>query len=63
MTVRQRELCLLLCLGARNEDIAARMGLRPATVAGMVKEVYLKLGLNSRAALKEALLHGNVSTG
>jgi DNA-binding NarL/FixJ family response regulator len=56
LSPRQRELALLLGCSLQNDTIADRLGLRPSTVAGMVKDVYQRLGVNSRQALREALL-------
>ncbi len=56
LSPRQRELAVLLGCSLQNEIIADRLGLRPSTVAGMVKDVYHRVGVNSRQALREMLL-------
>jgi DNA-binding CsgD family transcriptional regulator len=56
LSPRQRELAVLLGSSLQNDTIADRLGLRPSTVAGMVKDVYHRIGVNSRHALRELLL-------
>ena len=56
LSPRLRELALLLGCSLQNNIIADRLGLRPSTVAGMVKDVYERIGVNSRQALREVLL-------
>ena len=56
LSPRQRELAVLLGSSLQNDTIADRLGLRPSTVAGMVKDVYHRIGVNSRQALRELLL-------
>lgn len=56
LSFRQREVALLLARGEENRAIASRLGLRPSTVADMVKNIYLRVDVNSRQALRERLL-------
>lgn len=56
LSPRQRELAILLGCSLQNDTIADRLGLKPSTVAGMVKDVYQRIGVNSRQALREVLL-------
>jgi DNA-binding CsgD family transcriptional regulator len=56
LSFRQREVALLLARGEENRAIASRLGLRPSTVADMVKNIYLRVDVNSRQALRETLL-------
>jgi DNA-binding CsgD family transcriptional regulator len=56
LSPRQRQLALLLGCSLHNDTIADRLGLRPSTVATMVKDVYERIGVNSRQALRELLL-------
>ena len=57
LSPRQRELAVLLGSSLQNDTIADRLGLRPSTVAGMIKDVYHRVGVNSRHAVRELLLH------
>ena len=57
LSPRLRELALLLGCNLKNETVADHLGLRPSTVAGMVKDLYLQIGVNNRQALRETLLN------
>jgi len=57
---RQQEIALLLAQGAQNAAIATRLGLRPSTVAGTVKDIYRRVGIDSRTAMRELLLGSSI---
>ena len=48
LTPRQRQILGLLALGLSNPDIAARLGIRPATVQLHVRQILRRLGAVSR---------------
>ena len=49
--------------GATTRQAAAALYLSPKTVEYHLRHVYLKLGINSRAALAQALRAGGGRTG
>ena len=51
LSVREREVYDLVCVGLRNDEIARRLFISPATVKVHVRHVYDKLGIRSRTAL------------
>jgi len=56
LTPRQRDIALLLARGLQVAEAAAQLGLAQATVAGVVKDIYCRLNVNSRQAFRETLL-------
>ena len=59
LTLRQRELAVLLASGRSNRQIATELGLSPGTVANYVRRLLGTLGLRSRAQVAAwAVEHG-----
>jgi DNA-binding CsgD family transcriptional regulator len=55
LTPQQREIALLAAAGLTNKQIAERLFLSPRTVAAHMRQLFPKLGVASRAALRDAL--------
>ena len=58
LTPQQRQIALLAAAGHTNKEIAARLFLSPRTVSTHLYQVFPKLGITSRAALRDALDEG-----
>ena len=56
--MREREIALLAATGLTNKQIAERLYLSPRTVSDHLHKVFPKLGVTSRAALRDALREG-----
>lgn len=55
LTVREREVALCFAAGRSHKQIAAQLGLAPATVRNHLAACYRKLGVANRGALLAAL--------
>ncbi len=55
LTPQQRQIALLAAAGHTNKQIAERLFLSPRTVSTHLYQVFPKLGITSRAALRDAL--------
>jgi DNA-binding CsgD family transcriptional regulator len=55
LTPQQLQIALLAAAGHTNKEIAARLFLSPRTVSTHLYQVFPKLGITSRAALRDAL--------
>jgi DNA-binding NarL/FixJ family response regulator len=55
LTVQEHEVALLAASGLTNKQIAARLLLSPRTVSTHLYHVFPKLGITSRAGLRDAL--------
>ena len=55
LTPQEREIALLAATGLTNRQIAARLYLSPRTVSAHLYRIFPKLGITSRAALRDAL--------
>ncbi|MFD1938490.1 MULTISPECIES: AAA family ATPase [Nonomuraea] len=55
LTPQQRQIARLAAAGHTNKEIAARLFLSPRTVSTHLYQVFPKLGITSRAALRDAL--------
>ncbi len=59
LTERERMILAGVAQGERSKEIAARLGIAPATVAAHLTTIYAKLGVDSRAsAVARAIQHG-----
>jgi DNA-binding NarL/FixJ family response regulator len=56
LTPRERQVVQLLVDGCSNDDIAARLRLRPQTVKNQLTRIYVKAGVTSRVQLAVAVL-------
>jgi DNA-binding CsgD family transcriptional regulator len=55
LTVQEREIASLAATGLTNKQIGARLYLSPRTVSAHLYHIFPKLGITSRAALRDAL--------
>jgi DNA-binding CsgD family transcriptional regulator len=55
LSLREREVAALTCLNCTNRQIAARLHIAPDTVKTHVRNVLLKFGVSSKAALRQQL--------
>ena len=55
LTPQQRQIALLAAAGHTNKEIPARLFLSPRTVSTHLYQVFPKLGITTRAALRDAL--------
>jgi DNA-binding CsgD family transcriptional regulator len=58
LTPQQREIALLAASGLTNKQIGERLRLSPRTVGTHLYQTFPKLGISSRAALRDALGRG-----
>jgi DNA-binding CsgD family transcriptional regulator len=57
LTRREAEVALRIASGATRDAIAAELGVSPHTVRAHTERVFLKLGVNTRAAVAMALMN------
>ena len=55
LTPQEREIALLAATGLTNREIAARLYMSHRTVSAHLYRIFPKLGITSRAALRDAL--------
>ena len=55
LTAREREIALLAADGLTNREIAAGLNISENTVKTLLKRSFEKIGVNSRAQLKEKI--------
>ncbi|MFF4728611.1 LuxR C-terminal-related transcriptional regulator [Streptomyces mirabilis] len=55
LTVQERQIAQLAATGLTNKEIGAKLFLSPRTVSSHLYRVFPKLGITSRAALRDAL--------
>ena len=55
LTLHEREVALLAATGMTNREIAAKLFVSPRTVSAHLYRIFPKLGITSRAALRDAL--------
>jgi DNA-binding CsgD family transcriptional regulator len=55
LTPQEREIALLAATGLTNKQIGERLFLSPRTVGGHLHRLFPKLGVPTRAALRDAL--------
>lgn len=56
LTIREQQVVALVCMGYRNYDIAAMLGVEYATVQTHLQKIFLKFGLRSRKEIRAALV-------
>ena len=56
LTAQERTVALLAASGHTNKQIAEKLIVTPRTVAAHLRQVFVKLGVDSRAALRDALV-------
>lgn len=55
LTAQEREIAQLAAAGLTNKQIGQRLFLSPRTVGGHLHRLFPKLGVSTRAALRDAL--------
>jgi DNA-binding CsgD family transcriptional regulator len=55
LTPQEREIAMLAASGLTNKQVAARLYLSHRTVGAHLHRIYRKLGIATRAALRDAL--------
>jgi DNA-binding CsgD family transcriptional regulator len=55
LTAQEREIAQLAAAGLTNKQIGHRLFLSPRTVGGHLHRLFPKLGVSTRAALRDAL--------
>ncbi len=55
LTPQEREVTLLAAAGMTNKQIARRLDISPRTVGAHLRQIFPKLGIGSRSALRDAL--------
>ena len=55
LTIQEREVAQLAAAGLSNREIATRLYVSPRTVSAHLYRLFPKLGITSRAALRDAL--------
>jgi DNA-binding CsgD family transcriptional regulator len=63
LTPQEHEIASLAASGLTNKQIAARLHLSPRTVSGHLYRVFPKLGVSTRAALRDALSDASAPAG
>ncbi len=61
LTPRERQVVELLIDGCSNDDIAARLRLRPQTVKNQLTRIYTRVGVATRVQLAVAVLRQGVA--
>ena len=56
LTIRERQVVALVCMGYRNYDIASMLGVEYATIQTHLQKIFLKFGLRSRKEIRAALI-------
>ena len=59
LTAREREIALLVAQGRSSKEIAAALVLSVRTVDNHLQRVFAKLGVTSRAEVRDALEEGS----
>jgi len=55
LTIRERQVLALVCMGHRNYDIASMLGVEYTTIQTHLQHIFYKFDLRSRRELREAL--------
>ena len=56
LTVRERQVIALVCMGYRNYEIATMLGVGYPTIQTHLQKIFRKFGLRSRNEIREALV-------
>src|SRR5262249_52519523 len=62
LTPQEHEIAMLAATGLSNKEIGQRLFLSPKTVGNHLFRIFPKLGITSRAALRDALASTTVSS-
>ena len=56
LTIRERQVVALVCMGHRNYEIASILGVENSTIQTHLQNVFRKFGLRSRNEIRTALI-------
>ena len=56
LTIRERQVVALVCMGYRNYDIASMLGVSYPTIQTHLQKIFHKFGLRSRNEIRVALV-------
>lgn len=56
LTIRERQVVALVCMGHRNYEIASILGVGYSTIQTHLQNIFQKFGLRSRREIREALI-------
>ncbi len=56
LTIRERQVVALVCMGHRNYEIASILGVENSTIQTHLQNVFRKFGLRSRGEIRQALI-------
>ena len=56
LTVRERQITALVCMGYRNHDIATMLGVEYTTIQTHLQNIFRKFNLRSRKEIRAALV-------
>jgi len=56
LTIRERQVLALLCMGYRNNEIASILGVGYSTIQTHLQNIFRKFGLRSRGEIRAALI-------
>ena len=61
LSMRERDVAALACLGYTNKEIGSRLSISPQTVKTHLRNVLIKFNLHTRSELKLSLQHWDFS--
>ena len=56
LTIRERQVVALVCMGHRNYEIASILGVENSTIQTHLQNIFRKFDLRSRAEIRQALI-------
>ena len=56
LTIRERQVVALVCMGHRNYEIASILGVENSTIQTHLQNIFRKFGLRSRGEIRTALI-------
>lgn len=56
LTIRERQVVALVCMGHRNYEIASILGVENSTIQTHLQKIFRKFGLRSRGEIRAALI-------